>query len=88
MTTEWISVKDQVPPYDVLVLCRGTKSFHDEKNDKTYNYHLYALAVNQVYKPEICMVQVIEGASFVDGYKDLPFELEHWMHIPGERLLP
>lgn len=83
----WIKLKDKVPPFDVLVLCRGEHDVIDSKGNNHGKCPHYFLAFNQCYHPFCCMVRVIdllpkELEKTGMGFYDCP-EFTEWMEIPS-----
>ena len=89
----WIDIKKEVPPFDQLVLVRGTehviRKYIDGWTNKEMIYegdvHKYALAFNECFSPIINMTQVVETEPNVPIDKQFPpitFEITHWMRIP------
>lgn len=74
----WKSIeKDGAPPFDTLVLVRA--------KDEQFGFYKYAIAYNECYRPNMCMVQVIElDESLKDKlpiYVNVPFHPEEWLEI-------
>lgn len=74
----WKSIKtDDSPPFNTLVVVRG--------KDKVYDVWCYALAYNECYQPEMCMIQRFElykeDENKLPVYYGVPFEIEEWMEL-------
>ena len=91
----WTHVLDKAPPYDTIVLVRGTVKWSGtagiwKDGEIVEEYREgeckeVALAFNQCYPPDMCMCQVVEGDDdfpFEYTNPEIPWEIEEWMEIP------
>jgi hypothetical protein len=87
--SNWISIKEKVPPFDTLVVLKGIDVI--ENNGQKYDIPRYCLAYNEMYRPHCNMTAVYDGYDFPANVK-LPiycqpsFEPTHWMPLEVDRV--
>lgn len=79
----WTSIKDAIPPFDTLVLVKGTGRVTDPRGVE-HTWPKYCLAFNQCFNDlcMTCMFEYKEGdfKKFPLMY-NVPFEIEEWITI-------
>jgi hypothetical protein len=71
---EWISIKDRLPPFDMMVVVINAEEFKK------------CIAYNETYN-ELVMTRVDTGEEFDEKgrkviYRQVPFEITHWFPLP------
>lgn len=81
---DWINIKENVPPFDTLVVLKGTQTVMVKGIPRSFPE--YCLAYNECYRPHCNMTAVYSGYDFPADVK-LPiycqpkFKPTYWMPL-------